>query len=163
MWTKWYSPKIVEQQASDEILYQGSLTSDGSAVFSTVDAVSGVATSLGGLVQEGARRLVFRDFGIAAQGVTQGVELMLRIDRFSRIQDHNIRLWQNSQIIGRNLADPLAEDRWVYGGALSLWRVDTLQVDNEHFGVLIDLSAHKQYPSRDIINIKEVKIRVDFG
>jgi hypothetical protein len=88
---------------------------------------------------------------------------MLTVDRFSRIQDHNIRLWQNSQIIGRNLADPLAENQWVYGGALSLWRVDTLQVDNENFGVLIDLSAHKQYPSRDIINIKEVKIRVDFG
>jgi hypothetical protein len=163
MWTKWYSPKISEQIASDEILYQGSLTSDGSAVFSTLGAVSGVATSQGGLVQEGARSLVFRDFGIAAQGVAQGVELMLTVDRFSRIQDHNIRLWQNSQIIGRNLADPLAENQWVYGGALSLWRVDTLQVNNEHFGVLIDLSAHKQYPSRDIINIKEVKIRVDFG
>ena len=162
MWTKWYSPKIVEQIASDEILYQGTLPLDGSVPFSTVDAVSGVATSVGGLVQQGARSLVFRGFGIVAQGPVLAVELMLAVDRVSRIQDHKIQLWQ-AAVVGRNLADPLAEDRWVYGGALSLWRVDSLVVDNENFGVLIDLSAHKEYPSRDTINIKEVKIRVDFG
>jgi hypothetical protein len=162
MWTKWYTPKIVEQLASDEIVYQGSVSSNGFVDLSTVDAVSGVATSQGGLRQQGARSLVFRDFSIPNQGVVQGIELSLRVDRLSRIQDHTVKLWQ-SAAVGRNLADPLAEDQWVYGGALSLWRVDSVTVASENFGVLVDLSAHQQYPSRDTINIKEVKIRVDFG
>jgi hypothetical protein len=162
MWSKWYSPKTLEQQSSDEIAYTGGLLKDFTANFVSDSAVVGVATSLGGLVQLGAQSLVFRNFGIENQGTVIGVEVQLSVDRLSRIQDQIVQLWTGSAV-GRNLADPMAEDRWVYTGDLARWRVDTLAVDNENFGVLIDLQAHKQYPSKNMIYVRDVKIRVNFG
>lgn len=158
MWTKWYTPKIAEALASDEIAYQGGVDLAGIDLVSEA-AVSGVAQSQGGLIQQGVRSLVFRDFGIDINTVVSAVELELRVDRLSRIQDREIRLWQG-RAVGRNLATALSEDLAVYGGELAQWQVDTVTVNTADFGVLVDLQPHALYPSRDMVYVRSVRLRV---
>ena len=162
MWTRWYSPKIVDQIESDEIAYSGSLLYDVAANFTSLAPVASVAQSRGGVIQTGVKSLVFRDFGINEAGTVVAVEFMLSVSRLARIQDRTVKLWQ-AEAVGHNRANPQAEDVTVYSGDLAWWQVDTVDHQNPNFGILVDLQPHSQYPSRDSVYIREVKIRVNIA
>lgn len=162
MWTKWYSPRVVDILQSDEIGWQGRILADISTNYVSLEPVSSVAKSQGGVTQVGSQSLVFRDFGIVEQGVPESVEIELRVDRLARIQDRTIQLWQ-SGAVGRNRARLDSEDTVIYSGDLAWWRVDTLNCQDTNFGVLVDLQPHSQYPSRDTVYVRSLKIRLNFA
>lgn len=163
MYTRWYSPQIVEELASDEISYSGSILGSVNTEYTSLAPVTSVARSQGGVLQTGVRSLVFRDFGITESGEVRAVELFVFVNRLARVQDRTVQLWQSGPL-GRNRADLAAEDQWYYGSDITtFWQVKTpLTVNSENFGVLIDLQPHSQYPSRDSVYLREVKIRIDF-
>jgi hypothetical protein len=162
MWTKWHSPRTVEQLTSDEIGYSGAILWDQTTQYTSVKPVSSVARSQGGVLQEGAQSLVFRDFGFDTVEPVLAVEVLLVVTRLARIQDRTVKLWQGEEI-GYNRADLTAADQHVYSGDLTWWRVDAVNPNDANFGVLVDLQPHSQYPSRDSIYIREVKIRINYS
>jgi hypothetical protein len=156
---KLYSPSNIQELDSDAIGFtdgQGPL--DNPSNINTLGSVVAVATSRGGLRVLGSRTLVYTGFNIGSIGTVTGIELELSVTRLSRVQDKIVQLWYQGAPIGLNRANLAANDIQRYGANDDLWDVDTVDFSHPSFGVAINLQPHTQYPSNNLIYLRELKL-----
>ena len=156
---KIYSPKTIQELASDAVGFtdgQGPL--DNPLNVNSQGSVVAVATSRGGLRVLGSRTLVYTGFNIGSTGTVTGIELELSVTRLSRIQDKIVQLWYQGAPIGLNRANLAADDVQRYGASDDLWDIDTVDFSDPSFGVVVNLQPHTQYPSNNLIYLRELKL-----
>lgn len=155
------SARSITELVTDEIAYtDGVGVLDSPTNLGSQQPVSSVATGRGGLVQRGARSLLFGNFGFPQGLVVQGIELELAVDRLSRVEDSVIQLWYNGTGLSANRADRTLDNLKIYGGVSDLWSVPesfTAWSDSE-FAVLVDFTAHRDYPSRDTVYFRSLTL-----
>lgn len=151
----------ITELVTDEIAYTDGLgVLDSTANLGSQQPVSSVATSGGGLVQRGARSLLFGHFGFPTGLTVQGIELELAVDRLSRVEDSVIQLWYNGGALGANRADRRLDNLKIYGGVSDLWSVPTSfsAWSDSEFAVLVDFTAHRDYPSRNTVYFRSLTL-----
>ena len=156
---KIYSPKTIQELASDAVGFtdgQGPL--DNTSNINSQTSVLAVATSYGQLRSIGSRTLVFTNFNVGSTGTVTGIELELTVTRLSRIQDSIVQLWYQGAPIGLNRANLAAADIQRYGSNTDLWDIGTVDFSDPSFGVVINLQPHTQYPSNNLIYLRELKL-----
>lgn len=159
-WTRWHTPNRVAHFEVSEIEFGFDFEPVPDVLVSDTP-VKGVSLSYGDLTTSESNALLFSDFGFSYNGVVQGVEMRLHVSRLARIQDKLIHLYQNAKLRGRNKANLQAEDVWVYGGPNDLWYSRKVNFDNPEFGVVIDLQPHTQYPSSNLVYLRDVRMRLN--
>ena len=157
MWTAWHSPSSVTQLETHQIPYTDSVgVLDNPRDITTVRPVVGNSRTGGGLITTEANSVLFNSFGfVLGSAVVQQVQIRLTVGRVSRIQDRVVQLYYITPQ-GANLADLAAGDEHVYTHAA----VPGIAYDSVDFGCVIDLAAHRHYPSSNNIVIRSVHMRL---
>ena len=157
MWTAWHSPSSLTQLETHQIPYTDSVgVLDTPRDITTVRPVVGNSRTGGGLITTEANSVLFTGFGfVLGSSTVQQVQIRLTVGRVSRIQDRLIQLYYITPQ-GTNLADPAAGDEHVYTHDAVLG----IAYDSADFGCVIDLAAHRHYPSSNNIVIRSVHMRL---
>ena len=115
----------------------------------SVKPVTGVATSVGRLIQQGTDALLYSNF--AYTGAATTITARLKVTRLGRVQDRIIQLYNGTQLVGVNQANLAASDDqlYVFTGAFAV---------TPNFGIVIDLGPHTQYPSSTTIYIRDLAL-----
>ena len=115
----------------------------------SVKPVTGVATSVGRLIQQGTDALLYSNFAYTGSATT--ITARLKVTRLGRVQDRIIQLYNGTQLVGVNQANLAASDDqlYVFTGAFAV---------TPNFGIVIDLGPHTQYPSSTTIYIRDLAL-----
>lgn len=113
-----------------------------------------------------------------------GIEFLLSMHRFSRIEDLRIQLTLNGEAIGDNMASPvdpvqsnmytgdnspllpIVGDVNVYGAPDNLWgttNLTSVNVADPSFGIIISFRSNQVYPHRDIAQINQIALGITYG
>jgi len=114
-----------------------------------------------------------------------GIELLLGIQRASRIEDLVIQLTLNGELIGNNYAstinpvqssmytgdymEPPAQpvgDVGTYGGPADLWGTTGLtsaNIADPTFGIVVSFRSNEIYPHRDLAYLNQVALSITYG
>ena len=113
-----------------------------------------------------------------------GIEFLLLMHRFSRIEDLRIQLTLNGEAIGDNMASPvnpvqsnmytgenspllpIVGDTNIYGSTNELWGTTDLtsaNVADSSFGIIISFRSNQVYPHRDIAQINQIALGITYG
>lgn len=116
-------------------------------------------------------------------GEIVGIEVRVRIQRKSRIEDSIIQLTHNGMLIGDNQASQIAPihanmytgdnyfqgpnipDDHIYGDASFLWGTENLtfeQVSDPSFGFVIGFRSNQEYPHRDLACVEQIGLRITY-
>jgi hypothetical protein len=118
----------------------------------SLGAVTGISNSRGTLITQGSDSLLYSDFGYI--GPATRITVKLQVTRLSRVQDYQVQLWDGTQLIGLNLADPTAGDlhEYVFEGDYDV---------TAQFGLVLDLGPHRSIPSSNLVYIRSVLVKFE--
>jgi hypothetical protein len=118
----------------------------------SIGAVVGVSNSRGTLITQGSDSLLYSDFDY--RGPANRITARIEVTRLSRVQDYVVQLWNGTELIGRNLADPLAADLhdYVFQGDFNV---------TAQFGLVLDLGPHRSIPSSNLVYIRSVTVKFE--
>ncbi len=91
-----------------------------------------------------------------------GIELRIRMNRYGRITDDEVRLSLDDEIVGENQASLSLEPIKIYGGETDKWNSNlTIQdVQNSNFGFAIRFQSHPKWPHRSPALIDAIEARI---
>jgi hypothetical protein len=114
-----------------------------------------------------------------------GIELLLGIQRASRIEDLLIQLTLGSELIGNNYASTVnpvqssmytgdymetpvqpVGDIGLYGDSADLWGTTDLtstNISDPTFGIVISFKSNQIYPHRDLAYVSQVGLRITYA
>jgi hypothetical protein len=118
-------------------------------------------------------------------GTVVGIELLLGIQRASRIEDLLIQLTLNGELIGNNYAstiNPVQSSMYTgdymetpqqpvgdignYGGPSALWGTTGLtsaNIADPTFGIVVSFRSNEIYPHNDLAYLNQVALRITYG
>jgi len=118
-------------------------------------------------------------------GTVVGIELLLGIQRASRIEDLLIQLTLNGELIGNNYAstiNPVQSSMYTgdymetpqqpvgdignYGGPSDLWGTTGLtsaNIADPTFGIVVSFRSNEIYPHNDLAYLNQVALRITYG
>jgi hypothetical protein len=93
--------------------------------------------------------------------VITGIEAYIDIRRTGRITDETIQLYRNGPL-GGNLGTGKLDNLQTYGGANSLWGLESISPNilDEEFGLVLRYQSHPNWPHQTTPNMEHVQIRV---
>lgn len=155
-WTNWRMPTLVTEFEPDDVVY----THLQPRNLVSAMPINGVSTGFSQLREQGIHALQFTGWGWEP-GVIRHIELRVHVSRLARVKDLTVQLVHDGELIGKNLADLNAEDVHVYGGALDIWNIKT--IDPESISVVLDYQPHPTMPSSELVYLRKVQMRMAYG
>ena len=160
-WTPWKSPLSVVEFEPDDISYQ---ELDTHKLIST-DPINGICTGFSRLRTKGIHALLFENWGVLEPiGITH-LEFRIHISRLARVKDLTIQLCKNGELIGKNMADLMAEDTHIYGGPIAEWGLEEKEwtaYDLSDIGLVVDYQPHPTMPSSELVYLRKIQMRVSY-
>jgi len=115
--------------------------------------------------------LLVTGFNHSVTGTIKGIELEIVGQRYNRIIDWDIRLWNGAKLgnnkkikIERNDRDQPNNipNTQLYGSSTDLWGAELTAtiINDPGFGVSIEMASHPITPHRDTVYIDSVRMRV---
>lgn len=147
----WIHPSSVINHETDQIAWSGSFPLE------TLLPLTGVATSSGQLVRLGSNALRLH-FPVALTGVPVGLSFRIQSQRWGRIEDSVVQLWNGQSLWSVNRAVRNTKNLMVIGGEQDNWGVD-LRSWTDSCAVIVDFEPAARTPSANRLIVYEFALR----
>lgn len=144
----WQYPSHIVNHETNQIAWNNSFPLE------TQLPLTGIATSTGSMVLQGSNALRL-SFPVAhATRTAVGMSFRINSQRWARVEDTLIQVWNGSALVGTNQARRSTDNLIVVGGATNNWGVD-LNSWNSDWAVVVDFGPAAMMPSANRLIVYE--------
>lgn len=174
MTTLWATPTIISQyaeQTAEDVHVRWDDSTGFNDLKSTNEQGVGTLLPLYHIARSPKTDITNKTYYIKATGfnflnvpdVISGIEVRVKMQRRGRVTDDTVQLCLGDNLLGDNKADLIVLPIKTYGGETDTWGIQSLNsidVTNGMFGVILRFKAHPKWPHRDSAIIDSVEIRI---